>query len=60
MRIGLVGLGRIGSFHARTLLALDAVTDLVVTDVVPWITAGIAAELGVVISDSPEDLPTAR
>ena len=47
MRIELVGLGRIGSFHARTLLELEAVTDLVVTDVVPWVTAGIAAELGV-------------
>ena len=32
MRIGLVGLGRIGAFHAETLVALPAVETLVVTD----------------------------
>ncbi|WP_338749295.1 Gfo/Idh/MocA family protein [Janibacter alittae] len=32
MRIGLAGLGRIGAFHADTLLGLPAVTTLVVTD----------------------------
>lgn len=32
MRIGLVGAGRIGAFHARTLASLDAVDELVVTD----------------------------
>lgn len=32
MRIGLIGLGRIGAFHADTLAALDAVDELVVTD----------------------------
>lgn len=32
MRIGLIGLGRIGAFHADTLAALDSVEDLVVTD----------------------------
>ena len=32
MRIGLIGLGRIGTFHADTLAALDAVEQLVVTD----------------------------
>jgi myo-inositol 2-dehydrogenase / D-chiro-inositol 1-dehydrogenase len=32
MRIGIVGAGRIGSFHASTLTALDAVDELVVAD----------------------------
>jgi myo-inositol 2-dehydrogenase / D-chiro-inositol 1-dehydrogenase len=33
VRIGLIGLGRIGAFHAATLASLDAVDELVVTDV---------------------------
>ncbi len=32
MRIGLIGLGRIGAFHATTLAGLDRVDELVVTD----------------------------
>ncbi len=32
MRIGLIGLGRIGAFHASTLAGLEAVDELVVTD----------------------------
>ncbi|MDQ2755602.1 MAG: Gfo/Idh/MocA family oxidoreductase [Actinomycetota bacterium] len=32
MRIGLIGLGRIGAFHARSLAALPRVDELVVTD----------------------------
>lgn len=35
MRIGLAGLGRIGAFHADTLLGLPAVETLVVTDARP-------------------------
>ena len=35
MRIGLAGLGRIGAFHADTLLGLAAVETLVVTDARP-------------------------
>jgi myo-inositol 2-dehydrogenase/D-chiro-inositol 1-dehydrogenase len=35
MRLGLVGLGRIGAFHAGTLTDIPAVESLVVTDVVP-------------------------
>jgi myo-inositol 2-dehydrogenase/D-chiro-inositol 1-dehydrogenase len=34
MRIGLIGLGRIGAFHADTLAGLSAVEELIVTDVV--------------------------
>ena len=32
MRIGLAGVGRIGAFHAETLMGLDFVDELVVTD----------------------------
>ena len=32
MRLGLIGLGRIGAFHATTLISLDAVESLVVYD----------------------------
>ncbi|MFE2568244.1 hypothetical protein ACFXJB_31530, partial [Streptomyces mirabilis] len=32
MRIGIMGLGRIGAFHAETLAGLDGVDSLVVTD----------------------------
>src|SRR4051812_3464885 len=35
MRIGLIGLGRIGAFHAGTLVGIPAIESLVVTDLVP-------------------------
>src|SRR3954464_44226 len=35
MRIGLIGLGRIGAFHAKTLVGIPAIESLVVTDLVP-------------------------
>ena len=41
MRIGILGLGRIGAFHAETLSGLDAVDSLVVTD--PFAEAAKAA-----------------
>lgn len=56
MRVGLIGLGRIGAFHARTLADLDAVTSLVVTDAVPGVTAAVAAAVGAEPADTPEKL----
>jgi myo-inositol 2-dehydrogenase / D-chiro-inositol 1-dehydrogenase len=56
MRLGLIGLGRIGAFHARTLTALPIVESLVVTDAVPTVTAEIADRLGAQTCDSPEQL----
>jgi myo-inositol 2-dehydrogenase / D-chiro-inositol 1-dehydrogenase len=35
MRLGLIGLGRIGAFHAKTLVDMPSVDSLVVTDIVP-------------------------
>ncbi len=43
MRIGLIGLGRIGAFHAETLSTLPSVSSLVVTDAVPAARAPIPA-----------------
>jgi myo-inositol 2-dehydrogenase/D-chiro-inositol 1-dehydrogenase len=46
MRLGLIGLGRIGAFHARTLSELRVVDSLVVTDALPGTTERVIAELG--------------
>ena len=60
MRIGLVGLGRIGAFHAETLVALPAVETLVVTDARADVVAEVAARLrgtgAAVETCRPEDL----
>jgi myo-inositol 2-dehydrogenase / D-chiro-inositol 1-dehydrogenase len=47
MRLGLIGLGRIGAFHANTLVGMPAVDSLVVTDIVPAKVAQVAARLDV-------------
>ncbi len=47
MRIGLVGVGRIGAFHARTLLGLPVVTQLILTDAYAAGLAELASDLGV-------------
>ncbi len=67
MRIGLAGLGRIGAFHADTLLGLPDVSDLVLTDARPEVAAAVAERLraehptkGVHLAGSPEALLAAR
>ncbi|MGI5472231.1 Gfo/Idh/MocA family protein [Streptomyces sp. CA-132043] len=54
MRLGIMGLGRIGTFHAQTLAALDAVDSLVVTDPVAAAVSAAADRLGAEPADSPE------
>ncbi|HEY2205426.1 MAG TPA: Gfo/Idh/MocA family oxidoreductase [Pseudonocardia sp.] len=56
MRLGLIGLGRIGAFHADTLTALPGVDSLVVTDALPETTARIAAATGAEPAESPAKL----
>ncbi len=56
MRLGLIGLGRIGSFHADTLSTLAEVDSLVVTDAVPAVTQAVAERVGALAADSPESL----
>ncbi|WP_406335584.1 Gfo/Idh/MocA family oxidoreductase [Streptomyces sp. NBC_00203] len=54
MRIGILGLGRIGAFHAATLAGLEAVDSLVVTDPVPAATASAVERFGATAVESPE------
>lgn len=54
MRIGILGLGRIGAFHAETLSGLDAVTSLVVADPVTDLAKAAAERFGGDVADSPE------
>ena len=56
MRLGLIGLGRIGAFHAETLTALDDVDGLVVTDALPEVTERIAGKYGAEPAADPADL----
>jgi myo-inositol 2-dehydrogenase / D-chiro-inositol 1-dehydrogenase len=56
MRIGLIGLGRIGAFHAETLSALSSVTSLVVTDAVPAAIDSVVERYGVESAETPEKL----
>ena len=55
LHVGVIGVGRIGVFHARTLQALDAV-DLTIADAEPGRAAQVAAELGVAAATTPEKL----
>ncbi|MBD0323437.1 MAG: Gfo/Idh/MocA family oxidoreductase, partial [Aldersonia sp.] len=54
--IGLIGLGRIGAFHAGTLAQLSGVEGLVVTDERPDVTASVAAQFGAKPVASAADL----
>lgn len=55
MRIGLIGLGRIGAFHAATLASLPEVHELVVTDVAAAAVSATVATLGATpVADADE------
>ncbi|MEU1305673.1 Gfo/Idh/MocA family protein [Streptomyces shenzhenensis] len=54
MRIGILGLGRIGAFHAETLSGLDAVESLVVADPFAGAAEAAAERFGALVVDSPE------
>jgi myo-inositol 2-dehydrogenase/D-chiro-inositol 1-dehydrogenase len=56
MRIGLVGVGRIGAFHASTLCGLPGVDSLIVTDVDPTRTRDVAGRLGAQAAGSVDEL----
>ena len=55
-RIGVIGLGRIGQFHADTLSGLSRVGSLVVLDAVPHVTEAAAAKLGADAAADPAAL----
>src|ERR1700742_1853415 len=54
MRIGLLGLGRIGAFHAETLTDLPVVEELGVSDPMPELAERAADRFGARITGSPE------
>ncbi|MEU1056720.1 Gfo/Idh/MocA family oxidoreductase [Streptomyces sp. NPDC005876] len=54
MRIGILGLGRIGVFHAETLAGLGAVESLVVSDPAAGAARAAAERFGARLADSPE------
>jgi len=56
MRIGLVGVGRIGAFHAATLKGLDVVEQVVVTDADPARAQAVAKELDLEVAVGVEAL----
>ncbi|MGW7255356.1 Gfo/Idh/MocA family protein [Streptomyces sp. NPDC054834] len=54
MRIGILGLGRIGAFHAETLSGLDVVESLVVADPFADAAKAAAERFGAEVADSSE------
>jgi myo-inositol 2-dehydrogenase / D-chiro-inositol 1-dehydrogenase len=56
MRIGLLGVGRIGAFHAQTLTDLAAVDELVVADAAPDLARAVGQRLGARMVPGPADL----
>ncbi len=54
MRVGIAGVGRIGTMHATLLARLPSVTTLVICDPVPGRAAALAAESGAEAVDSVE------
>lgn len=59
MHIGVVGVGRIGLFHARTLRSLDDVGAITLTDLDPARATEAAAQLGARAVPTPEDVVAA-
>jgi myo-inositol 2-dehydrogenase/D-chiro-inositol 1-dehydrogenase len=56
LHVGVIGVGRIGVFHAETLRALDGVGRLTVTDAAPARAAEVARGLGAEVAATPEAL----
>jgi myo-inositol 2-dehydrogenase / D-chiro-inositol 1-dehydrogenase len=59
-RLGIIGVGRIGAFHARTLLGLDTVESVTLADVDAARAETLAAELGAAAASTPETLVEAN
>ncbi len=56
MRIGLVGAGRIGAFHAETLSGLSGIERLVLTDADPARARAVADKVGAEVADALDEL----
>ncbi|MCT2594791.1 Gfo/Idh/MocA family oxidoreductase [Streptomyces sp. N2-109] len=60
MRIGLIGTGRIGAFHAETLCALPGVDEVLVADPAPGLAPALAGRLGLTALPGVAQLFAAR
>jgi myo-inositol 2-dehydrogenase/D-chiro-inositol 1-dehydrogenase len=60
MRIGVIGVGRIGALHARTLSKLPAVEELVIADVAPGVADRLSRELNATVVPEPADVIAAE
>lgn len=60
MRLGLIGLGRIGTFHAETITALPTVDSLVVADTEQLAVDRIVDRFGAEAAGTPDSLLQAR
>ncbi|MBT2225283.1 Gfo/Idh/MocA family oxidoreductase [Nonomuraea sp. NEAU-A123] len=58
MRIGLIGVGRIGAFHAQTLTDLPAVDEIIITDAAPDLARRVGERLDVRVAPEPADVLT--
>ncbi len=56
LHVGVIGVGRIGAFHAETLRGLDGVSALTLTDADPDRAARVARDLGAGVAETPEVL----
>jgi myo-inositol 2-dehydrogenase/D-chiro-inositol 1-dehydrogenase len=56
VRIGLIGVGRIGAFHAQTLTSLPAVDEIVVTDAVPELAQRIGDRFDATVVHGPAEV----
>lgn len=56
MRIGLIGVGRTGAFHARTLTDLPAVDEIIITDAVSDVARRVGERFDVRVVPEPADM----
>jgi myo-inositol 2-dehydrogenase/D-chiro-inositol 1-dehydrogenase len=56
LHVGVIGVGRIGAFHAETLRSLEGVAALTLTDAERERAARVARELGAGVAETPEAL----
>ena len=60
LHVGVIGVGRIGAFHVRTLRALAGVSSVTLTDANSLQAMRVASESGADVAETPEALVEAR